>query len=578
MYIAPVADLIATLECLGFWDDPSAVDRETVSAILEAAGTFGSETLAPLNAIGDRQGSRLENGVVSTPEGFREAYQKFAQGGWTSLSADHDLGGQALGHAIELAVFEIFHSANMAFALCPTLSLGAIAALSAAGTPAQRASVLPRLVSGEWTGTMNLTEPQAGSDLARIAARAEPKPDGTFAVSGQKIFITWGDHDLTDNVVHLVLARLPNAPQGIRGISLFLVPKWLEHDLSGERRLNGVSAMSLEDKLGIHASPTCVMSFDAAVGELVGNEHEGIPNMFLMMNAARLQVGIQGVAIAERSFQGALNYAAERVQGKIAWASDEAGAQTIFGHPDVRRSLVLMKARIQASRAICLMAGIEADKSQTAPSSDLRNAAKRRHDLLTPIAKSWSTDIGVEVSSEALQVYGGMGFIEETGAAQHYRDARIAPIYEGTNAIQAIDLVSRKVALDEGAAMRSLITDLRQVAYNMSEQTTTKHIGPILNRALNALDVATSWVVANPGPPSLMAASSYMKLAGEVLGGALLGKRIRLVSTTGDASAAELIIAETYFTQILSAAPSHLTVIEAGFGELDKLKLHQLAS
>ncbi|HEY4702685.1 MAG TPA: acyl-CoA dehydrogenase, partial [Streptosporangiaceae bacterium] len=370
---------------------------------------------------------------------------------------------------------------------------------------------LPRLVSGEWTGTMNLTESQAGSDLALVRTRAEPDGNGRYKLTGQKIFITWGDHDAAENICHLIIARTPDAPPGVKGISLFLTTKFAVKDDGSIGARNDFRAGSIEHKLGIHGSPTCVMLYEGAQAELVGELGQGLPHMFVMMNAARLQVGVQGVAIAERAFQQALAFAQGRKQGRTAWEADG----TIYGHPDVRRMLMLMKAKIEAARAICLTTGVLSDLAKLADTEDERAAARARQELLTPIAKAWSTDVGVEVASLGVQVHGGMGFIEETGAAQHYRDARIAPIYEGTNGIQAIDLVGRKVRMADGAVMRSLCSELALTAESLTEIPDLAIAGRRLAAGVAALERATDWVLANGGPASLAAATPYLKLAGD---------------------------------------------------------------
>jgi alkylation response protein AidB-like acyl-CoA dehydrogenase len=405
---APARDLAFALKTIGHSDLLARVypdlDEDTVQAVLEAAAAFADNELAPLNRKGDTEGARYENGRVTAAPGFAEAYHRFVEQGWNSLSADPEHGGQGLSKALELAVFEMVHAANMAFGRCPMLTQGAIEALALHGTERQKRLVLPKLVSGEWTGTMNLTEPQAGSDLAALTTRAEPDGQGGYRLTGQKIYITWGDHDAAENICHLVLARTPDAPAGVKGISLFLTTKKMVKDDGTLGSLNDLRAGSIEHKLGIHGSPTCVMLFEGAQAELVGSLGQGLPHMFVMMNAARLQVGVQGVAIAERAFQQALKYATERKQGRTTWEADGA----IYGHPDVRRTLMLMKAKIEAARGICLATGVLADLARLAETPDDRTAAKARQELLTPIAKAWSTDIGVEVASQGVQIHGGM--------------------------------------------------------------------------------------------------------------------------------------------------------------------------
>ena len=553
---APVRDLAFALKTVGhgalmaqaFPD----LDEDTVLAVLEAAASFTENELAPLNRRGDIEGARYANGKVTAAPGFAAAYQAFVAGGWNSLSADPEYGGQGLTGALGLAVFEMVHASNMAFGLCPMLTQGAIEALALHGAERHRRLILPRLVSGEWTGTMNLTEPQAGSDLAAIATRAEPDGEGGYRLHGQKIFITWGDHDAADNICHLVLARLPDAPPGVKGISLFLATKRLVDDEGGLGDLNDLRPASIEHKLGIHASPTCVMLFEGARAELVGELNNGIAHMFVMMNAARLQVGVQGVAIAERAFQQALAFAQDRRQGRAAWAADGA----IYGHPDVRRSLLLMKAKIEAARAICLSTGVLNDVARLAPDEAARAVAKARAELFTPIAKAWSTDIGVEVASMGVQIHGGMGFIEETGAAQHYRDARIAPIYEGANGIQAIDLVGRKAPMENGGVMDALAAEMHETAHALSGAPGLETVGARLEAGVAALERATDWILANKGPNALSGATPYLKLAGDVVGGWMLGRQaLALTGATDDWSAGKAALARVYAAQVLAQAP-----------------------
>jgi alkylation response protein AidB-like acyl-CoA dehydrogenase len=578
---APVRDLAFALSAVGHdaliaraYPD---LDAETVAAVLQAAGDFTTEVLAPLNRRGDVEGARYENGVVTAAPGFAEAYRAFVEGGWNSLSADPAHGGQGLSKPLELAVFEMVHAANMAFGLCPMLTQGAIEALALHGTEAQKRVVLPKLVSGEWPGCMVLTEPQAGSDLAALTTRAEPDGAGGYRLYGQKIFITWGDHDAAENIVHLVLARTPDAPPGVKGISLFLTSKHLlgEDGEIGPR--NDFRAGSIEHKLGIHGSPTCIMLYEGASAELVGELGQGLPHMFVMMNAARLQVGVQGVAIAERAFQQALAFAQERRQGKALWSADYPAE--IYGHPDVRRMLMLMKAKTEAARAICLTTGVLADLARLADSETERAAAKARAELLTPIAKAWSTDVGVEVASLGVQVHGGMGFIEETGAAQHYRDARIAPIYEGTNGIQAIDLVGRKLRAGDGAAMRSLCSELALTAESLTEVPELASVGRRLAAGIAALERATDWVLANGGAPSLAAATPYLKLAGDVIGGGLLGRQaLAAAGSTDPWLKGKAALARVYAGQVLAQAGGLADGLMDGADDLEATPAAALAS
>ncbi len=555
---APVRDLAFALSTVGhdaliaraFPD----LDTDTVAAVLDAAGSFTSDVLAPLNRKGDLEGARYENGKVTAAPGFADAYKAFAEGGWNSLSADPEFGGQGLSKAMELAVFEMTHAANMAFALCPMLTQGAIEALTLHGTERQKALVLPKLVSGEWTGAMCLTEPQAGSDLAALTTMARPDGKGGYRISGQKIFITWGDHDAADNIAHLIIARTPDAPPGVKGISLFMASKFQIKDDGSLGPRNSFRPASIEHKLGIHGSPTCVMLYEDAEAELVGELGQGLPHMFVMMNAARLQVGVQGVAIAERAYQQALAFSQERRQGKALWSADYPSE--IWGHPDVRRTLMLMKAKTEAARAICLTTGVLSDLARLAESEDERAAAKARQELLTPIAKAWSTDVGVEVASMGVQVHGGMGFIEETGAAQHYRDARIAPIYEGTNGIQAIDLAGRKVGMGDGAVMRALCADLALTAEVLVETPDLAVVGQRLASGILALERATEWLLAHRGADSLAAATPYLKLAGDVLGGALLGRQALAAAGSDDPwLQGKAALARVFAGQVLTQAP-----------------------
>jgi alkylation response protein AidB-like acyl-CoA dehydrogenase len=548
-YAAPVQDLAFSLAAAGhdalrerFFPD---LDSDTTAAVLEAAAQFVDAEVAPLNRSGDRQGARLTPDGVVLADGFAAAYRAFVAGGWNSLAAAPDHGGQGLTRGLATALSEMLAGANLSFSLCPMLTAGAIEALTLFGDERQKRLVLPRLVSGEWTGAMCLTEPQAGTDLAALTTRAQPDGQGGYRLTGQKIFITFGDHDAADNIVHMVLARLPDAPAGVRGISLFLASKRLigADGSVGER--NAFSVVSIEHKLGIHASPTCVMAYDGAQAELVGEPNKGLAAMFVMMNAARLQVGVQGVGVAEGARQQALRYARERRQGPTALG---AGDGPILDHPDVRRTLALITAKTRAARGICLMTAVLADLAEHAQGDEAAAAAARQM-LLVPIAKAWSTDVGVEAASLGLQVHGGMGFIEETGAAQYYRDARIAPIYEGTNGVQAIDLIGRKLRLDEGAAMKALIAE-------MSGADT-----PLLAEGLAALSAATDWAIAHPGPDALAGATAYLQLAGDVIGGWVLAREAAL-----DPERAALL--RFYAGQVLSGAPGLAAAVMQGASDL----------
>jgi len=591
-YRAPVRDLAFTLEAIAGMADVAATgafpdyDSDVAGAVLEAAGQFSEEVLAPLNRIGDQQGSHYANGAVTAAPGFADAYRQFAAGGWTGLSAPVEAGGQALPKALELAAYETVHAANMAFGLCPMLSLAAIEALEQVGTEEQKATYLTKLVSGEWTGAMVLTEPGAGSDLGSLITTATPNGDGTYAIHGQKIFITWGDHDATDNIIHLVLARLPDAPKGPKGISLFLAPKFLVKDDGSLGERNAFRPVGVEHKLGIHASPTCVMAYEGARAELVGRPNEGLAHMFVMMNAARLAVGVEGVGIAERAYQHALAYALDRRQGRSVWTG-EANAP-IFDHPDVRRMLGVMKAKTAAARALCLSTGVAADLARHAETEEARRRWKAREDLFTPIAKAWSTDVGCEVASLGVQVHGGMGFIEETGAAQYYRDARIAPIYEGTNGIQAMDLVGRKLSMDGGEAAKALIADMKTTLADLSGLYAGKPVERFAT-AVEAVEDATLWLLDRKADPDaaadvLAAADAYLKLLGDVIGGWMLAKgalaaKARLDAADGDPVwlQGKLDLYELYAANVLGHVSSRLAAVGQGGDLLKRMTVEALA-
>jgi alkylation response protein AidB-like acyl-CoA dehydrogenase len=577
-YKAPVRDLMFSLEAAADYGRLAALfphaDAETTTAVLEGAGALAADVLAPLNRIGDTVGAKLENGVVRAAPGFPDAYKQFAAGGWNGLSAAEAHGGQGLPKALEVAVFEMIQGANMAFGLCPMLTLAAIEALSTHGTDRQKSLYLPRLVSGEWTGTMNLTEPQAGSDLGAITSRATPDGDGGYRLSGEKIYITWGDHDVADNVVHLVLARLPDAPPGSRGLTLFLCPKRLVADDGAIGEANTLRAASLEHKLGVHGSPTCVMLYEDAKAELVGAPNQGLAAMFVMMNSARLQVGVQGVGIAERAYQAALAYALERKQGRSAWTG--ALPSRLFDHPDVRRTLMLMKAKIEAARGLCLATAVHADLARLSANPLDRDTARMREDLLTPLAKAWSTDMAVEVASMGLQIHGGMGFIEETGAAQYYRDARILPIYEGANGIQGIDLMGRKLAIGKGQAVRELVSDIvaTAAALKSADDAWLHTIGARLEAGLAAVQSATGWLIERRGhaqPDALAGATPYLKLLGDVVGGWMLAKGAMAASekiAAGEGPAdywrTKIGLARVFSEQVLAGAPALAGAVSQG--------------
>lgn len=531
-YTAPIRDMqfvlneIAGLEAICALPGNEECSVELVESILDEAGKFASGVLDPINRVGDRTGHVCKDGVVTTAPGFKEAYKLFAETGWNSMPFAPEFGGQGLPAVVSMAVNEMWKSANMAFALCPMLTGGAIEAIAHHASDELKQKYLPKMVEGTWTGTMNLTEPNAGSDLAAISTKAKAVGDGTYLVSGTKIFITWGEHDVAENIVHLVLARLPDAPPGLKGISLFLVPKFLVNDDGSLGKRNDLICSSIEHKLGIHGSPTAVMSYgdnEGAVGYLIGEENKGVGYMFTMMNHARVNVGLEGVGIAERAYQHALWYARERVQGKII--GDKSNEKkTILHHPDVRRLLMDVKSRTEAMRTLAYYAAGQIDRAHAGDA-----AAQARIDLLTPVVKGWSTEQGVELTSNALQVFGGVGFIEETGAAQYYRDARITTIYEGTTAIQANDLVGRKLAREKvpGAAMKALLAEISADADSYAAQPALATIAAQLKAGVAALAAATDWVLANydSNPAAVHAGSvPFLKLTGIVAGGWLLAK------------------------------------------------------
>jgi len=522
VYAAPLREIAFVLnELIGLGDVAALpgyddVTPETVGAILEQAGRFGEEVLAPTNAVGDREGCRLENGAVVTPPPFADAYRRFCADGWHGMAHDPDRGGHGLPRLVSTAVSEIWHSANVALALCPTLTDGAIGLLAAHGDDALKDRYLENLIGGVWSCAMVMTEPQAGSDIGALTCRAVPDGDG-FRLFGQKIFISWGEHDLTDNIVHMVLARLPDAPAGTRGLSLFLTPKYLPDADGRPGQRNDIRCLGLESKLGLHGSPTCVMQYgadDGARAWIVGEPHRGLAALFTMMNTARLAVGHEGIGIAERAFQQALAYAAERRQGRAPDGGEYPAP--IIVHGDVRRMLIEMKARIEAMRAVALLAACSVDLAARHPDEATRARHAARVGILTPVVKAWCSDGAVEIASQAIQVHGGAGYIEETGAAQHLRDARITPIYEGTNGIQALDLVTRKLTAEGGAAL-ALIADLR------ADEALT----PATREALDLLDSTTRTLAATAGDaPDLAGAGAvpYLALFGTVAGGALMSR------------------------------------------------------
>ncbi|HTR85838.1 MAG TPA: acyl-CoA dehydrogenase [Reyranella sp.] len=592
-YTAPLADMrFALREVAGLGRVASLPGYEhatddTVDAVLEEAAKLAGNGLAPLNRDGDKVGAKLENGVVRTAPGFTGAYKEFVDGGWNSLPFDPEFGGQGMPWLLAASVQEMWQAANMGFGLVLLLNQGAIDAIHHHGSAEQKATYLPKMISGEWTGTMNLTEPQAGSDLGQLKSRAVKSGDH-YLISGQKIFITYGEHDLTENIVHLVLARTPDAPAGVRGISLFIVPKFLAVDGKPGQR-NDLRCVSLEHKLGIHASPTCVMSFGddgGAVGYLVGEEGRGLSYMFTMMNNARLSVGLQGLAIAERAYQQAAEFARTRVQSKDD-GSPKPEPVAIVQHPDVRRMLMSMRAQIEAMRALGYYTAAGIDGALRHPDKTEARRTQDRVDLLIPIVKAWFTDLGNEIASTGVQIHGGMGFIEETGAAQHLRDARILPIYEGTNGIQARDLVGRKIAKDAGEAMLALVGEMRALADEMKAAPgdDLAAIRSGVAASADALEDATKWVAQSAKAELINALAGsvpFLRLAGTALGGWLLARSAlvaqqKLATRDGDPAflEAKLVTARFYAEVILPPALAQLGPLKAAGKTVFSLKDEQ---
>jgi 3-(methylthio)propanoyl-CoA dehydrogenase len=587
-YVAPTNDMqfvlehlcdvrgLATLEPFADFDPDSLVD------VLREAGRFVGDVIAPTNRDGDKVGSRRnDNGTVTTPPGFQQAYRQWVDGGWAAAPFDPIYGGGGLPWAVAIAISEMVTAANMAFSLCPMLTQGAIHMLGAHGTDEQKATFLPHLIAGEWTGTMLLTEPQAGSDVGALTTRATKQPDGTYRLFGQKIFITWGEQDLTENIVHITLARTPDAPTGTRGISVFIVPKFLVNADGSLGERNDISCVGLEHKMGIHASPTCVMALgehDGAVGYLIGDEQQGMRNMFTMMNFARLSVGVEGLAIGERSYQQAVAFAHERRQSRAVGSTDPASP--IIDHPDVRRMLLTMKAYVEAMRALCYVNAAAIDRGHAGSDEVTRIRNQELADFLTPISKGWCTDVGSEVASLGIQVHGGMGFIEETGAAQHYRDVRIAAIYEGTNGIQAIDLVGRKLPMRDGEVVRGLIASMRALDPELAAAGLDDLRAPLAH-AIDATADATEWLLKQRSDQLdvLAGATPFLRMAGLLAGGWLLARSAVIASQLRAAGPsdpetvawidAKIATARFFVVQLLPGAAALLPAVTGGADQLD---------
>ena len=582
-YNAPLKDMQFVLRELAGLDAVSAlpgheeVSEDLTLAILEEAGKFATGVLSPLNWTGDQEGARWQDTEVFTATGWKQAYNQFVEGGWNALSCPTEHGGQGLPRLVSSLVEEMWNGANTSFALCPMLTRGAIEALELCGNDEQKATYLPKLVTGEWTGTMNLTEPQAGSDLAAVRTRAVPQTDGTYRIHGQKIFITYGEHDLTSNIIHLVLARKPDAPEGVKGISLFVVPKFIVNANGTPGTRNDVRCVSIEHKLGIHASPTAVLAFgdkEGATGWLVGEENRGLEYMFIMMNAARFAVGMQGVAVAETAYQKAVAYARDRVQSRDLAGS--AGPVAIIHHPDVRRMLMAMRAQTEGARALSYVTAAAYDAAHHHDDAAVRRENQAFYEFMVPIVKGWSTEMSIDVASTGVQVHGGMGFIEETGAAQFYRDARILTIYEGTTAIQANDLVGRKTVRDGGATAKAILAQVRQTEAEL-ESAGAGDLAAIRNQLAagsRALEEVVEYIVANVKSDikAVFAGSvPYLKMAGIVLCGwqmaraALIAQK-KLDASEGDARfyQAKIATARFFADHLLSQASSYRAAIVGG--------------
>lgn len=584
-YAAPLRDITFVLDNVAGLAKVTALPAfaeatpDLVGSILEEAAKIAADTLAPLNQVGDSQGARLENGVVRVADGWTEAWNVLVEGGWNGLPFSPDHGGMGLPNVLNTAVHEMWQAANMAFTLCPMLTQGAVNAVESYGTEVQKALYLPKMVSGEWTGTMNLTEPGAGSDLAAIRTKAVPEGDH-YRISGSKIFITYGDHEMVENIIHLVLARLPDAPAGVKGISLFIVPKFLVNEDGSLGARNDAVCASLEHKLGIHGSPTAVMAFgegEGAIGTLVGEANRGLEYMFTMMNHARQAVGLQGLAIAERAYQQALNYARERVQGKpTGWTG--AGTTGIINHPDVRRMLMTMKCQIEAMRGLIYSAAAHVDVAHNHPDAAERSRAQLMADLYTPLVKGWSTEVGNVIASLGVQVHGGMGYVEETGAAQHFRDARITTIYEGTTAIQANDLVLRKTLRDGGQGLRGLLQDVAATAG--AAESAGLAIGAKLNAATATATACVEWLVgAGKEDPRLPAGAAvpFLELMGILVGAQMMAKGALAAKGSDDAFlAAKLVTADFYADHVLSRVDGLGQTIQAGSSAIMALDESQL--
>ena len=585
---APVKDIVFGYEVVETYDVISKIpafsdfNEDIVIPTMEECAKFAEEVLAPINAIGDQQGATIKDGKVTMPKEFIDAYKSFSEAGWASISLPSEIGGGGMPIALSGGTLEILSTANLAFGLAPGLAAGAISAINFHGSEEQKAKFLPKLVSGEWTGTMNLSEPQSGSDLGTITTKAEPQEDGSYKITGTKVWITFGEHDLTDNIIHLVLAKIPGSPEGTKGISMFIVPKVMVNDDGSLGDDNNVSCISIEEKLGIHASPTCVMEYDGSVGYLVGEENRGLNYMFTMMNEARVWVGGQGLASASGALQGAAQYARDRVQGRpVGMSKEDAKESTIIDHADVRRMLMTIKSYVDAMRYMMYDNQLMLDVEYFAE-GELKEFGEERCGILTPITKAWISDLGVELSSMAIQIYGGMGYVEETGVAQYLRDSRIAPIYEGTNGIQALDLMFRKLPLDNGQAMQRLLGDVQKIIDEMkNDDEVISSMAGNLQREVDTLSEVTLWLGGRMLEGELIdasaAATPYLKMFGQVLGGYYMGKAAILANkkfkeTNDEFYSDKLTLSKFYIEQLLPLSSGYASSVTAGKEDLYAMK------
>ncbi len=588
-YKAPIKDIVFGYEVVDTYDVISKIPafsdftEDIVIPTMEECAKFAEEVLAPINAIGDQQGATIDNGKVSMPPEFVDAYKRFAEAGWASISLPSEIGGGGMPIALSGGTLEILSSANLAFGLAPGLSAGAISAINFHGSEEQKEKFLPKLVSGEWTGTMNLSEPQSGSDLGTITTKAEPQDDGTYKITGTKVWITFGEHDMTDNIIHLVLAKVPGSPEGTKGISMFIVPKMMVNEDGSSGESNNVTCISIEEKLGIHASPTCVMEYNESVGYLVGEENRGLNYMFTMMNEARVWVGGQGLACASGSLQGAAQYARDRVQGRpVGMSKEDAKNSTIIDHADVRRMLMTIKSYVDAMRYMMYDNQLMLDIEYFAEDEEMKAFGEERCGILTPITKAWISDLGVELSSMAIQVYGGMGYVEETGVAQYLRDSRIAPIYEGTNGIQALDLMFRKLPLDNGQAMQRLLGDVNELIEEMKkDDEVIVSMAEKLEKEVSTLSEVTLWLGRRMLEGELVdasaAATPYLKMFGQVLGGYYMGKAAILANkkfkeTNDEFYTDKLTLSKFYMEQLLPLTSGYASAVTAGKDDLYAMK------